>query len=84
MRIEAESFALALETAEVQIGGACQVLQVKLVAVSSVVCIKPGERVPIDAVVTKGNSAINQAPVTGESIPVELTLSSARSFKVYS
>ncbi len=33
--------------------------------------VKPGERVAFDGVVTKGNSTINQAPVTGESIPVD-------------
>ena len=33
--------------------------------------IKPGERVPLDGIVTKGNGAINQAPITGESIPVD-------------
>ncbi len=44
---------------------------VKEVPLEAVVRIKPGERVPLDGVVTKGNSAINQAPVTGESIPVD-------------
>ncbi len=44
------------------------------IAVGSVVRIKPGERVPLDGVVTVGNSAIDQAPVTGESIPVDKTL----------
>ena len=33
--------------------------------------IKPGKRVPLDGIVTKGNGAINQAPITGESIPVD-------------
>lgn len=41
------------------------------VAIGSTVRIKPGERVPLDGMVTKGNGAINQAPVTGESIPVD-------------
>ena len=31
--------------------------------------VKPGERVPLDGVVTQGHSAINQAPITGESLP---------------
>ncbi|RZJ23791.1 MAG: heavy metal translocating P-type ATPase, partial [Haliea sp.] len=44
---------------------------VKQVAMEAVVRIKPGERVPLDGVVTRGNSAVNQAPVTGESIPVD-------------
>ena len=33
--------------------------------------IKPGKRVPLDGIVTKGNGAINQAPITGESLPVD-------------
>lgn len=35
------------------------------------VLVKPGERFPVDAVVEQGVSAVNQAPITGESIPVE-------------
>lgn len=41
------------------------------VPLDATVRIKPGERVPLDGVVTKGNGAINQAPITGESIPVD-------------
>jgi len=41
------------------------------VPLEAAVRIKPGERVPLDGVVTKGNGAINQAPITGESIPVD-------------
>ena len=41
------------------------------VPLDSTVRIKPGERVPLDGVVTRGNGAINQAPITGESIPVD-------------
>jgi Cd2+/Zn2+-exporting ATPase len=37
----------------------------------SVIHIKPGEKVPLDGLVVSGTSAVNQAPITGESIPVE-------------
>lgn len=41
------------------------------VPLEAIVRIRPGERVPLDGVVTQGHGAINQAPVTGESIPVD-------------
>ncbi len=51
--------------------GTWSVRPVTAVELNATVRIKPGERVPLDGVVTKGNGAINQAPVTGESIPVD-------------
>ncbi len=36
-----------------------------------VVIVQPGARIPLDGVVTAGNSDVNQAPITGESMPVE-------------
>ena len=41
-----------------------------------VVVIRPGERVPIDGTVVDGHAKINQAPITGESTPVEKTVGS--------
>jgi len=41
------------------------------VPVGAVVRARPGERVALDGVITKGESAVNQAPITGESIPVD-------------
>ncbi len=43
----------------------------KAVQVGAIVRIRPGERVPLDGTVTVGQGAIDQAPVTGESIPVD-------------
>lgn len=54
-----------------QADGKWAVVAVQQIALGSMVRIRPGERVPLDGTVTQGNSAINQAPVTGESIPVD-------------
>jgi Zn2+/Cd2+-exporting ATPase len=37
----------------------------------AIVSVQSGQRVPLDGVVTRGNSSVNQAPITGESVPVE-------------
>ena len=64
--------ALAPEDAEVrQSDGRWARMATTLVSVGAIVRIRPGERVPLDGSVTEGRSAIDQAPVTGESIPVD-------------
>ena len=64
--------ALAPDTALVlQADGAWANQPAADVALGTVVRVKPGERMPLDGTITKGNSAVNQAPVTGESIPVD-------------
>lgn len=40
------------------------------VAIGTTLLVKPGERFPLDGRVTKGSSFVNQAPMTGESLPV--------------
>ena len=54
-----------------QADGAWLLTPVADVPLDASVRVKPGERVPLDGVVTQGNSAINQAPITGESMPVD-------------
>ncbi|MBM6601883.1 heavy metal translocating P-type ATPase [Priestia megaterium] len=44
---------------------------VEEVSVGSIIVVKPGDRIPLDGEVVKGESSINQAPITGESIPVD-------------
>ncbi len=44
------------------------------VAVGEVIVVKPGERVPLDGVVLEGNSALNTAALTGESLPRDVTV----------
>lgn len=49
---------------------------VEAVQVGDAVVVRPGERIPVDGKVRKGHSAVNQAPVTGESVPVEKEIGS--------
>jgi Cu+-exporting ATPase len=44
------------------------------VAVGDVVIVRPGERIPVDGVILKGNSSVDESMVSGESIPVEKTI----------
>ncbi len=44
---------------------------VSAIQVGDVVVVRPGERIPVDGIVTVGASSVNQAPITGESMPVE-------------
>ena len=63
---------LAPDTAEVrEAGGDWKEITATEVALETIVRVKPGARIPLDGVITAGNTAINQAPVTGESIPVD-------------
>ena len=43
------------------------------VTVGDIVVVKPGEKIPMDGNVLDGESAVNQAPITGESVPVDKT-----------
>jgi Cd2+/Zn2+-exporting ATPase len=41
------------------------------VRVDEILLVKPGEKIPLDGIVVSGTSPVNQAPITGESLPVE-------------
>ncbi|MGP3505345.1 heavy metal translocating P-type ATPase [Acidovorax sp. PRC11] len=63
---------LTPDSAEVrQADGTWQTLPSAAVAIGATVRVKPGARIPLDGTVASGTSAVNQAPVTGESIPVD-------------
>jgi Cd2+/Zn2+-exporting ATPase len=46
-------------------------IPVEEVRVGDVAVVRPGERIPVDGKIKSGRSSVNQAPVTGESVPVE-------------
>ncbi|MBZ0092936.1 MAG: heavy metal translocating P-type ATPase [Sulfuricellaceae bacterium] len=50
--------------------GGWREMAAKRVALGAVVRVKPGERIPLDGTVLAGQTTVNQAPITGESMPV--------------
>ncbi|MEG1112471.1 MAG: heavy metal translocating P-type ATPase [Hafnia sp.] len=62
---------LAPETANVRRNGTMIELPVSQLQLGDIVIVRPNERLPADGVVTLGTSSVNQAPVTGESVPVD-------------
>ena len=62
---------LAPQTAIVERNGIETELPVSQVRVGDVFLVNPGENIPVDGVILEGNSAVNEAALTGESIPVD-------------
>ncbi len=62
---------LAPETALVRRDGTTQEVPLAQLQVGDVVVVRPNERLPADGAVVLGTSSVNQAPVTGESVPVD-------------
>ncbi len=62
---------LAPQTAIVERGGIETEIPVSQVRVGDVFLVNPGENIPVDGVILEGNSAVNEAALTGESIPVD-------------
>ena len=61
---------LAPETAAVRTGDGIDERPAADIAVGTIIVIRPGERVALDGEVIDGSSSVDQAPITGESIPV--------------
>jgi len=57
--------------ATVRRDGKEETVPVAEVKVSEVIIVRPGQKIPLDGEVIAGRSAVNQAPITGESIPVD-------------
>ena len=61
---------LAPEVATVKRDGEEIKVHVHDVGVNEIIVVRPGEKIPLDGEVVRGVSSVNQAPITGESVPV--------------
>ena len=62
---------LAPKTANVERNGAEETIDIDLVQKGDIFVVRPGETIPVDGIVLEGESAVNEAALTGESIPVD-------------
>lgn len=65
---------LTSDTARVMLNGHEQIISISELQIGAQVLVKPGELIPTDGIVIEGFSTLNQAPITGESMPVEKTV----------
>ncbi|MCK4948516.1 MAG: heavy metal translocating P-type ATPase [Thermoplasmata archaeon] len=62
---------LQAKTALVVRDGVERAIPVEEVVVGDIIRVRPGEKIPVDGIVTEGSSSVDESMVTGESIPVE-------------
>ena len=70
-------FTLYPEVAKVKRGDEIIELKIDKIALGDTVLIAPGERIPVDGEVIAGSSAVDESPITGESIPVDKSIGAA-------
>ncbi len=63
---------LAPQTARVERDGGEQIVPIATVSAGETVIVRPGESLPVDGEVVSGQATLNQAAITGESMPVEV------------
>lgn len=61
------------ENATVIRNGEEQVIPAENVAVGDIVVVRPGQKIPVDGIITEGSTAIDESALTGESMPAEKT-----------
>ena len=71
-----EAVDLRPETVLLDENGTVREIPAGSAAVGNIVQIRPGDRIPLDGVVVKGESRIDTSPITGEPVPVSVTIGS--------
>ncbi|MFB6202785.1 MAG: heavy metal translocating P-type ATPase [Halorhabdus sp.] len=66
-----ELMELSPDEATVERGGEEMTVPAEDVAIGETVLVRPGEKIPLDGTVIEGESAVDESPITGESVPVE-------------
>ena len=64
-------FKLQAKEARVIRNGKEQMISIEHVKVGDLIKVKPGEKIPVDGIITEGSSAVDESMITGESIPAE-------------
>ena len=62
--------------ANIEINGETQRVDPEDVEIGSTIVVLPGEKIPIDGVIVRGNSTLNTAALTGESLPQDVSVGS--------
>jgi Cd2+/Zn2+-exporting ATPase len=62
---------LAPKTALLKKDGKTEEVRIEKLSIGDIIVVKPNTKIPSDGVVVSGKSSVNQAPITGESVPVD-------------
>ena len=62
--------------ANTEIGGVLKEVHPSILKVNDIIVVKPGERIPLDGIVTEGSSTLDVSALTGESIPKDVGINS--------
>lgn len=62
------------DTAEVERGGEIMTVAPDTVAIGETVVVRPGEKIPLDGIITEGTSSLNTVALTGESVPKDVAV----------